>query len=116
MRSRPLLLLVVGLVMCLAASSAAQTGSAVRRVAVLGIAPAAATEPFLVALREGLRERGWLDGRNVVVEFVSAEGDRPRLASLASSLAARKVDVIVTGLNEVTAAARLATARIPIVM
>ncbi len=68
------------------------------------------------ALRAGLAERGWVEGRNLVIELRSAEGAYERLPALAVELAALKVDVIVAfGIKALTAA-RAATTTIPIVI
>jgi putative ABC transport system substrate-binding protein len=68
------------------------------------------------ALRAGLAERSWVEGRNLVFELRSAEGKYERLAALAAELVGLKVDVIVAfGIKSLTAA-RLATTTIPIVI
>jgi len=68
------------------------------------------------ALREGLAERGWIEGRNLVTEVRSAEGAYERLPALAAELASLKLDVIVAfGIKSLTAA-RAATTSIPIVI
>jgi putative ABC transport system substrate-binding protein len=63
-----------------------------------------------------LRELGYVEGRNLVVERRFAEGRPERLPSLAAELVRLNVDVIVTGSNPVIAAVRQATSTIPIVM
>jgi putative ABC transport system substrate-binding protein len=68
------------------------------------------------ALRQGLRELGWIEGRNVTFENRYAEGDIRRLDELAAELVRLKVDVIVTGSPPAAAAAKKATSTIPIVM
>jgi putative ABC transport system substrate-binding protein len=65
--------------------------------------------------RAGLRDLGYVEGKNVIVEYRFAEGDNARLLALAQELAEQRVDVIVTHARGVTAARR-ATASIPIVM
>src|SRR5262249_39186772 len=67
-------------------------------------------------LREALRDLGWIDGRNVVLKPRFADLDDARLAALARELVREKVDVIVAIGTPPTAAARLATTSIPIVM
>jgi putative ABC transport system substrate-binding protein len=73
---------------------------------------AARTEAF----RSGLRELGYVDGKNVAFEWRYADGKLDHLPSLASALVSLKVDVIVTGGSASTRAAKEATSTIPIVM
>jgi putative tryptophan/tyrosine transport system substrate-binding protein len=69
-----------------------------------------------VAFRQGLRETGYVDGQNVVIEYRGGEGHLDRLPALAADLVARKVDVIVTqGGDPASLAAKNATTTIPIV-
>jgi ABC-type uncharacterized transport system substrate-binding protein len=69
--------------------------------------PSAYSRSFL----QGLRERGYVEGRNVVVEFRFAAGKNQRLPDLASDLVRAGVDVIVTGSTPATVAAMQATLR-----
>jgi len=73
-------------------------------------------DPGLQALRDGLREKGYLDGRNIRFEYRSAQGQVQRLPQLAKELVALKVDVVVLGNEEALRAAQQATSSIPIVM
>jgi len=68
------------------------------------------------AFEEGLRELGYAEGRDYVMESRFAWGDQARLPALAAELVALDVDVIVTGGNPVIAAVKRATATIPVVM
>ncbi len=68
------------------------------------------------AFEDGLRDLGWVLGRNVVIEYRFADGKLERLPQLAQDLVGLKVDLIVTGLNPNTIAAKQATTTIPIVM
>jgi putative tryptophan/tyrosine transport system substrate-binding protein len=90
--------------------------SAVPVVGFLGIAAPAEWAHFVAAFRQGLREAGYEDGRNVAIEFRWAEGQGARLPDLAADLAGRKVSVIVPSAGIAAArAARAASASIPIV-
>ena len=72
--------------------------------------------PVVAAFGEGLRAAGYIEGQNVAIEYRWADGQYERLADLASDLARRKVDVIVTGGGSLSAlAAKTATSTIPIV-
>ena len=73
-------------------------------------------ERFLQAFRQGLRELGYVEGQNIVIEFRSAEGKYDRLSALAVELIRFKVNVIVTIASPATQAAKQATETIPIVM
>jgi putative ABC transport system substrate-binding protein len=68
------------------------------------------------AFRQGLRELGYVEGKNIVIEYRYAEGKLDRLPALAAELVRLKVDVIVTGGGVITRAAKEATVTIPIVM
>jgi putative tryptophan/tyrosine transport system substrate-binding protein len=71
--------------------------------------------PYVTAFRQGLSETGYVEGRNVAIEFRWAEGHYDRLPALATELVARKVDLIFVSGSSGTAAARDATSTIPIV-
>jgi putative ABC transport system substrate-binding protein len=67
------------------------------------------------AVRQGLRDLGYVEGRNVVIEYRDAEGKLERLPALAAELVALKVDVIVTASTAAALAAKQATRTLPIV-
>src|SRR5262249_36238106 len=67
------------------------------------------------AFRQGLRELGYTEGKNIIIEWRSAEGKNDRLPALAAELVRLKVDVIVTAGPTQTHAAKAATSTIPIV-
>ena len=74
------------------------------------------TNPMFDAFVHGLRDLGWIHGKNIVIEHRSAEGRVDRLPDLAADLVRVKVDVILTGSTPAAQAARKATGTIPIVM
>jgi putative ABC transport system substrate-binding protein len=85
-------------------------------VGFLNSASASALEHLVQAFRDGLGEAGYVEGRNVAIEYRWAEGQIDRLPALATDLAQRQVAVIVTGGGDVSAlAAKAATSSIPIV-
>ena len=65
---------------------------------------------------EGLRELGYIDGRNIVIETHFGDGTLNQLPDLAATVVRSRVDVIVAGSNPITAAAKRATTTVPIVM
>src|SRR5258707_8723530 len=93
----------------------AQQAAKVARIGYL--APNLAGNPrSLEAFLQGLRDLGYVEGRNVVIEYRDAEGKIERLPALAAELVALKVDVIVAAAGTLTAlAAHQATRTLPIV-
>src|SRR5215813_8499202 len=86
---------------------------------VIGVLSAEWPDPFsdrLRVFRDGLRETGYVEGRNLAIEYRWAEGQNDRLPALAAELVRRQVSVIVTaGSTPATLAARKATTTIPTV-
>jgi putative ABC transport system substrate-binding protein len=104
-------------VLTLAASLAgrAQPVGKVYRIGYLSAGSISANPHYLEAFRQGLRELGWIEGRNIIIEYRSAEGRFERLPELAAELAGLKVDVIAAAPTPAALAARNATQTIPIV-
>ena len=94
----------------------AQPAAKVYRIGFLALSSAEAVAPVFRALNEGLRDLGYVEGRNIVFESRYAAGRLERLPDLAAELVRLRVDVIITGTNPTIAAAKRATAAIPIVM
>jgi putative ABC transport system substrate-binding protein len=85
-------------------------------VGILRSTPADDAKAFMISFRQGLGEAGFVEGRNVAIDFRSADNVYDRLPILASDLARKKVDVIVaTGAVSTALAAKAATTTIPIV-
>jgi putative ABC transport system substrate-binding protein len=94
----------------------AQQPKKVPRIGFLSGSPPSSITARTEALRQGLRDLGYVEGKNIVIEWRSAEGKRDRFPALAADLVRLKVDVIVTAGPLVTRAAKEATSTIPIVM
>jgi putative ABC transport system substrate-binding protein len=92
----------------------AQSTATVYRVGILSGGPS--TSKPIEAFRQGLRELGWIEGQNIVIEHRFAEGNSERLPGFAADLVRLKVDVIAAGPTPPVVAARNATGTIPIVM
>lgn len=97
-------------------SSGAQQPARVPRVGYLGDSSPALERDLVGAFRQRLRDLGYVDGQNVVIEYRSAEGKRERLLALAAELVALKVDVLVTLATSGALAARRATNTVPVVV
>ncbi|MSP41396.1 MAG: ABC transporter substrate-binding protein [Deltaproteobacteria bacterium] len=94
----------------------AQQTTKITRIGFLGAASQSATSARIEAFRQGLRELGYVEGKNIVIEYRWAEGKIERLPDLAAELVHLKVDVIVTSSASPTRAAKDVTTTIPIVM
>ena len=95
---------------------AQQTVSRLARVGLLFTLSQSLNKTRVEAFKQGLRERGYFENKNVVFEHREADGDPAKLPRLAAELVQLKVDVIVTAGPSVTAAAKNATISVPIVM
>jgi putative tryptophan/tyrosine transport system substrate-binding protein len=92
----------------------AQQPTKLAQIGFLGLAPASSWTSRLEVLRSGLRELGWVEGRNILIEFRWAEGV-DQLPALAAELVRMNVDVIFAVCSTYVEAARQATQTIPIV-
>jgi putative tryptophan/tyrosine transport system substrate-binding protein len=115
MKRREFIVLVTGATVWAHAVHGQQAAS-VRRIGLLS--PFSLTDTLLLnkALLRGLRDVGWVDGKNLTIEYRYAEGKKERLPELVTDLIRQKVDIIVTTVTLDTLTAKNATAEIPIVM
>lgn len=104
-----------GLLAAPLAARAQQVGK-VYRIGILETIPAARNAANLDALRKGLRDRGYVEGRNLVLEYRSADGRAERFPDLAAELVRLKVDLIVSRGTPAARALKKATETIPTVM
>ena len=104
------------LLFALCSSTEAQQTKKVERIGFLAAVSVSNSPGRTEAFRQGLRELGYVEGKNVVFEYRWADGNLDRLRALAGELVRLKVDVIVTTGGISTRAAKEATATIPIVM
>jgi putative ABC transport system substrate-binding protein len=94
----------------------AQTAAGLRRVGMLSPFSPAETARWNKAFQDGMQALGWVEGKNLAIEYRYAEGARDRLQQFAAELVRLKVDIIVTSVTADTLAAKNATKEIPIVM
>ncbi|HVO92437.1 MAG TPA: ABC transporter substrate-binding protein [Terriglobales bacterium] len=104
------------LVLVLCGSARAQEGAKIWKIGVLVSSTETLNKPRDQGLRQGLRELGYEENKNIVFDYRFAEGKTERLAQLAKDLVADKPDVIVAGGTAVAVAAKQATSTIPIVV
>jgi len=114
-RRQVVLALGAGAVAPATALPTSETSKKVYRIGLLHSESASAVASRIQALRAGLSDFGYLEGRNLVIEFRWAEGDDQRLPALAAELVRLNVDVIVTTATQPVLVAKRATASIPIV-
>jgi putative ABC transport system substrate-binding protein len=116
MRRREFCWLIGGATAALPFVASAQQAGKVYRIGILETRPAAQNADNLNALRKGLRDLGYVEGQNLVIEYRSSEGRAERFPDLASELVSLKVDLIVTRGSPAAKAAKNATGTIPVVM
>jgi putative tryptophan/tyrosine transport system substrate-binding protein len=107
--------LLTGFLLTVSLAQAQQPGK-VPRIGFLFISSLSSNSARFEAFRHGLRELGYEEGKNIVLEWRSADGKRDRLPALAAELVRLKVDIIVSGGSTVTRFAKEATNTIPIIM
>lgn len=111
------LILVVSLcALAVPPAALAQQAQSPRRIGFLGNSTAALEANLTGPFREGLRELGYVEGRNLLIEYRWVEGNYDRLPGLIDELLASKVEVIVTAGTPATLAVKKATSSTPLVM
>jgi len=108
-------IITLGILLGSLAAQAQQTGN-VYRIGFLGNSTAALEANLVGPFREGLRDLGYVEGRNVLIEYRWAEGKYDRFPALIGELLALKVAVIVTAGTPATLAVKKATTSVPVVM
>jgi putative ABC transport system substrate-binding protein len=102
--------------LALCTSAAAQQSTKIPRIGFLSTSSLSANAARTEAFRQGLRELGYVEGKNIVIDWRSAEGKADRLPALAAELVRLKVDIIVSSGPTATRSANEATVTIPIVI
>jgi putative ABC transport system substrate-binding protein len=93
----------------------ARAAAGKRRIAILSVSTAAATEHLWAIFRSGLRDLGWIEGDNLIIDMRYAGSDPARVVTLTAELLALKPDVLVSGTDREARAAAAVTRSIPIV-
>jgi putative tryptophan/tyrosine transport system substrate-binding protein len=109
-------ILVAVILLALAVIADAQQATKIPQIGYLEGGPLSAHTSRMEAFRQGLREIGYEEGKNILIEWRFGDGKVDRLSALATELVGLKVAVIVTGGTGPTRAAKEATSTIPIVM
>ena len=107
---------LVALLLTFSVPTEAQQPKKVPRIAYVTAASFSAMEYRIEAFRQGLRELGYVEGKNIIIQLREAEGKLDRLPTLMAELVREKVDIIVAAGAAVTRPAKEATKTIPIVM
>ena len=100
----------------LCSSAEAQQPKKIPRIGFLGNSTAALEANLIGPFREGLHDLGYVEGKNIVIEWRWAEGKYERFPALIAELIASKVDLIVTAGTPATIALKKATTTLPLVM
>jgi putative tryptophan/tyrosine transport system substrate-binding protein len=109
-------LMLCAMLFALCSSAEAQQPTKVPRIGYLASTSSSANAARHEAFQQGLRKLGYVEGKNIVIEYRYADGQLERLSDLAAELVRLKVDVIVAGGTPAARAAKEATKSIPIVM
>ncbi len=116
MRRRELIALIGGVAATWSLTARAQQAGKIPRIGFMGNSTAALEANLIGPFRDGFRELGYEEGRNIIIEFRWAEGKYERFPALVAELLSAKVDVIVTAGTPATLAVKNATSTVPLVM
>jgi putative ABC transport system substrate-binding protein len=116
MKKKITFLTLCALLFVLSVSAQAQQTGKIFRIGYLDNSTASSVAVLLDAFRQELTKLGWIEGKNIAIEYRFAEGKTERLPALAADLVRLKVDLIVVATTPVALAAKSATTTIPIVM
>src|SRR5262245_63396358 len=115
MKSKLLFWLLITVLLITAPAQAQQTGK-VARIGFLDTSTASGMAVLLDAFKQEMSKLGWIEGKNITIEYRFAEQKNERLHELAAELVRLKVDLIVTSGGPTPLAAKKATTTLPIVM
>ena len=115
-KRRKLIVALVASALSSSLSSLAQRPAEMKRIGFLGVASASGYVKEIDAIRSGLRDLGYVEGKNIVIEYRWAENDAERLKAMAAELVALKVDAIITHAIPGPRAILQASKTIPIVI
>jgi ABC-type uncharacterized transport system substrate-binding protein len=116
MKNKITILTLCAILLALSFPVEAQQPKKIPKIGFLSAPSRSAQSARYEAFRQGLRELGYIEGKNIVIEWRYAEGKLERLPDLAAELVGLKVDVFVAGGTPAARAAKEATTTIPIVM
>ena len=109
-------LIVGGLLLAFGLCAEAQQATKIARIGVLPAGSPSSMGPHVEALRQGLRELGYVEGKNILLEYRYGEGKREQYRDLVNELVRLKPDIIVVSGTEFTVVAKETTKTIPIVV
>jgi putative ABC transport system substrate-binding protein len=116
MRRREFITLLGGAAAARTVAARAQPAGKVWRIGMLETTGEASKSSDIRAFRQGLAELGYAEGKNLIIDYRSADGRPERYPALAAELLSRKVDLIVTRGTPAAVAAKEATSTVPVVM
>ena len=116
MKKKITVLTLCAMLLALCSSAHAQQPGKIFRIGFLDASTASGSAVLLDAFRQELRKLGWIEGKNIAIEYRFAEQKSERLPELAADLVRLKVDLIVVAGTPAALAAKKATTAIPIVM